>query len=92
MEVLLIYILNVIDNYGSTKFIDGSETGDGIFQTPINAIQVNQEIWVSDQVADAIFRFDLQGNYLSIVNDNDGDGDTDNLDNIRGIEFINGLV
>ncbi|MEM7579262.1 MAG: DNRLRE domain-containing protein [Cyanobacteria bacterium P01_A01_bin.80] len=74
------------------NFIDGSETGDGIFQTPINAIQVNQEIWVSDQVADAIFRFDLQGNYLSIVNDNDGDGDTDNLDNIRGIEFINGLV
>ncbi|MEM6401184.1 MAG: hypothetical protein AAF757_13270, partial [Cyanobacteria bacterium P01_D01_bin.116] len=47
------------------NFIDGSETGDGIFQTPINAIQVNQEIWVSDQVADAIFRFDLQGNYLS---------------------------
>lgn len=75
------------------NFIDGSdETGLGIFQTPLNAVQVNQEIWVSDQVADAIFRFDLQGNYLSIVGDNDGDGDTDGLDNIRGLEFINGLV
>ena len=75
------------------NFIDGSEeTGLGIFQTPINAVQINQEIWVSDQVADAIFRFDLQGNYLSVVGDNDGDGDTDGLDNIRGLEFVNGLV
>lgn len=70
------------------NFIDGS----GIFQTPLNAVQVEQEIWVSDQVADAIFRFDLQGNYLSVVGDNDGDGDTDGLDNIRGIEFVDGLV
>ena len=62
------------------SFIDGSETGLGIFGTPINAIQVNSEIWVSDQIEDAIFRFDLQGDYLGIVNDNDGDGDTDNDD------------
>ncbi|NEQ98528.1 MAG: hypothetical protein F6K30_17710, partial [Cyanothece sp. SIO2G6] len=74
------------------NFIDGSETGLGIFETPINAIQVNQEIWVSDQVADAIFRFDLSGNYLDIVSDADGDGDTDGLDNIRGIEFIDNLI
>ncbi|MEL4897463.1 hypothetical protein, partial [Crocosphaera sp. Alani8] len=31
------------------NFIDGSvDTGLGIFQTPINAIQVNREIWVSE--------------------------------------------
>ena len=75
------------------NFIDGSvDTGLGIFQTPINAIQVNREIWVSDQVADAIFRFDLSGNYLGIVNDSDNDGTPEGLDNIRGIEFVNGLI
>ncbi|NEP63526.1 MAG: hypothetical protein F6K31_42625, partial [Symploca sp. SIO2G7] len=75
------------------NFIDGSvDTGLGIFGTPINAIQVNQEIWVSDQVADALFRFDLQGTFLGVVGDGDGDGDTDGLDNIRGIEFINDLI
>ena len=45
------------------RFIDGSAEGLGIFQTPFNAIQVNREIWVSDQVADALFRFDLAGNF-----------------------------
>ena len=75
------------------NFIDGSdETGLGIFSTPINAIQVNNEIWVSDQVADSIFRFDLQGNYIDLVNDNDFDGDTDGVDGIRGMEFADGLV
>ena len=77
----------------NNNFIDGSEdTGLGIFSTPINAIQVDSEIWVSDQIADAIFRFDLQGSYLGVVGDNDGDGDTDGLDNIRGIEYANGLI
>ncbi|MEM8828062.1 MAG: hypothetical protein AAGE96_01735 [Cyanobacteria bacterium P01_G01_bin.19] len=75
------------------NFIDGSdETGLGIFTTPLNAIQVDDEIWVSDQVADSIFRFDLQGNYINRVDDSDFDGDTDGLDNIRGIEFVDGLV
>ncbi|MEL7313415.1 MAG: hypothetical protein AAFN08_00490 [Cyanobacteria bacterium J06559_3] len=75
------------------NFIDGSdETGLGLFTTSINAIQVNREIWVADQVADAIFRFDLTGDYLGVLSDADGDGDTDGLDNIRGIEFADGLV
>ena len=75
------------------NFIDGSaDTGLGIFATPLNAVQVDQEIWVSDQVADAIFRFTLNGQYLGVIDDQDSDGDTDGLDNIRGMEFINGLV
>jgi len=74
------------------SFIDGSETGFDLFSTPINAVQVESEVWVSDQVEDAIFRFDLEGSYLGVVNDNDGDGDTDGLDNIRGIEFADGLI
>ena len=62
------------------NFIDGA----GLFTTPLNAIQVNEEIWVSDQVADSIFRFDLQGNYKSAI--------TGGLDNIRGMEFVDNKI
>ena len=34
------------------------------FSTPKEAIQVGNEIWVSDQIEDAVFIFDLAGNYL----------------------------
>lgn len=62
------------------NFIDGA----GLFTTPLNAIQVNEEIWVSDQVADSIFRFDLNGNYKSAI--------TGGLDNIRGMEFVDNKI
>lgn len=58
------------------NFIDGA----GLFQTPINAIQVNNEVWVSDQLADSIFRFNLKGQLLSTL--------SGGLDNIRGMAFI----
>lgn len=62
------------------NFIDGA----GLFSTPINAIQVNNEIWVSDQVADSIFRFDLGGGLLGSI--------TSGLDNIRGMAFVDDIV
>jgi hypothetical protein len=58
------------------------------FQTPKDAIQVGNEVWVSDQVSDAVFRFDLQGNYLSTI----GGGAAGGLDNIRGMALHNGIV
>ncbi|MEM1369348.1 MAG: hypothetical protein AAGG02_15335 [Cyanobacteria bacterium P01_H01_bin.15] len=67
---------SLVDN----NFIDG----DGIFTTPLNAIQVNEEIWVSDLAADTIFRFDLKGQSLGSI--------SGGLDNIRGMEFINDTV
>lgn len=52
----------------------------GIASTPINAVQVGNEIWVSDQLGDGIMRFDLfgahQGNILGT------------MDNIRGFEVV----
>jgi len=54
------------------------------FQTPKEAIQVNGEIWVVDQISDAVYIFDLAGNYV--------DGITTGLDNVRGGEFINGQI
>ena len=50
--------------------------------TPIEAIEVGNEIWVSDQVADRIWRFDrTTRSYLGSV----GEG---SLDNIRGMELV----
>jgi hypothetical protein len=53
------------------------------FITPKEAIQVGNQIWISDQVADAVYRFDFNRNYLgSITAHASGSG---NLDNLRGM-------
>ncbi|MBN1297442.1 hypothetical protein JXA80_11725 [bacterium] len=59
-------------------------TGYSGFSTPINAIQgPDGNIYVSDQVADAVFVFDVNGTYLQTYADA-----TDGLNNIRGIDFF----
>ncbi|MEL6139354.1 MAG: hypothetical protein AAFR42_18355 [Cyanobacteria bacterium J06628_6] len=63
---------------------DNFINGEGLFTTPINAIQVGEEIWVSDQVADSIFRFDLTGGLLGSI--------VDGLDNIRGMALVDDTV
>ncbi len=59
--------------------------------TPIEAIQVGDEIWISDQLADRIWRFDLatQAFIDDIGVDSAGDGQ---LNNIRGIEYVGDTV
>jgi hypothetical protein len=58
-------------------------SGFGGFSTPICAIVgPDSNIYVSDQVADAVFVFDPNGNYLSTYCDG-----SDGLNNIRGIDF-----
>lgn len=52
------------------------------FFTPKEAAHVGQEIWISDQVRDAIFRFDLDSNYLGSITTFLGDLP---LDNLRGM-------
>ncbi|QKK06939.1 MAG: hypothetical protein HND58_01370 [Planctomycetota bacterium] len=60
------------------NFIDLVPQGAG---TPINAVQVGQEIWVSDQIADSIFRYSLDGStHLGTI--------TGGMDNIRGFEVV----
>lgn len=60
------------------------DTDAWAFSTPINAVQgPSGNIFVSDQVADAVLEFDPSGAYVGIFAD-DGDG----LDNIRGIDFL----
>ena len=59
--------------------------GSGLFTTPINAIQgPDDNIYVSDQVEDAVFVYDTSGTYLYTYADG-----TDGLDNIRGMDFRN---
>ena len=64
-------------------FLGNLINGSGMFSTPINAIQgPDGNIYVSDQVADAVFVFDTTGTYLYTYADG-----SDGLDNIRGIDF-----
>jgi hypothetical protein len=52
-----------------------------VFTTPKESRVVGNEIWVSDQVADAVHRFDMNRNYLSSITAHPAGGV---LDNIRG--------
>ncbi len=51
------------------------------FTTPKEARKVGNQIWVSDQVTDAIHRFDMNRNYVSSITSHPGGGV---LDNVRG--------
>jgi hypothetical protein len=55
-----------------------------VFSTPKEALLVGNEIWVADQVADAIHRFDLDRNFLGSVTAHPTGG---TLDNLRGLGF-----
>lgn len=50
-------------------------------ETPKGIAQIGNEIWITDQITDAIYRFDLEGNYLSSI--------TNGMDNIKGLNLIN---
>ena len=53
--------------------------------TPIEAIEVNGEVWISDQTADTVFRFSGDGSsFLGTI--------TTGRDNIRGIALANGAL
>ncbi len=68
--------------------LDGSVINELYFAltggTPVHAMQVGDEIWVSEQVGDRVSRWDLTGNSLGAV--------TGGMDNIRGMGLINGRV
>lgn len=68
----------------NSAFIVNSTSGNYNLQTPIEALQVNGEIWVADQISDQIVRFDLFGNWVATI--------SGGLDNLRGIAFENGRV
>ncbi|MAP54054.1 T9SS type A sorting domain-containing protein [Altibacter sp.] len=68
------------------SFIDLTPLDPG---TPKALLQVVDEIWITDQIRDRIDRFDIDGNYLSTIG---GQVTGGGLDNIRGMEIVNGEV
>lgn len=92
-EVLLIPESSA-DVVGMYDPFDGTYLGDLIvedtmlfdFSTPINAVSgPDYNIYVSDQLSDAVYVFDTTGAYLYTYAD-----ESDGLNNIRGIDFRDG--
>src|SRR5690606_17193809 len=50
--------------------------------TPKAIRQIGNEVWITDQVTDMIYRFDLTQNHISNI--------TGNLDNIKGLDMVGG--
>lgn len=67
--------------------LDANDPNTYDFNLPKDVFQVDNQIWVIDQNADSIFRFDLDGNWLGTTN-----GVAGTLDNCRGGEYVNGVV
>jgi hypothetical protein len=64
------------------NFIDLVAVGAG---TPKHALQVGNQIWVSDQIRDTIYQFDLTGSFVGQIG-------TAGLDNIKGMEVVGNQV
>jgi len=75
-------VVGMYDPYDGT-YLGVFITNPGSFSTPINAVQgPDGNIYVSDQVADAVFVFDTTGAYQYTY--------CSGYDNIRGIDFRDG--
>lgn len=71
---------------------DGTLVNPNLFAlaagTPVEAIQVGNEIWVSEQLGDRVSRWSITGTALGQL----GGGPTGGLDNVRGITVINNVL
>jgi hypothetical protein len=70
---------------------DANSASTWDFQTPRAAIQVGEQIWVSDQSpgVNAIYRFDIGGAFLGRIGGNVADG---GLSNVRGLRVVGSEV
>lgn len=72
---------------------DGSLVNGNLFAlqggTPISAIQVGNEFWVSEQVGDRISRWSFTGTHLGNIGGQFAGG---GLDNVRGIRLVGNTV
>lgn len=72
--------LNAFDG----SIVDANFITNTAFATPIASIQVGSQIWISDQGTDSIYRYSDTGTLLGTI--------SGPLDNIRGINVVNGQV
>ncbi|MBE0638697.1 MAG: choice-of-anchor J domain-containing protein [Bacteroidales bacterium] len=93
--------LAVIGSAGDVKrivlfnFEDGTLADDLFLDlTPLDVgtvkqvVRVEDELWVSDQTKDCVYRFDLEGTYISTIGGGAGGG----LDNLRGLRQLGNEV
>ena len=73
--------------------VDGTVLGTSVFPiadaTSVSAIDVNNEVWISEQTSTRIVRYDRCGNVLGVIGPTFPGGA---INNIRGMAFTNGLV
>lgn len=90
---VLIMTNSTTDTLVSFDPLDGSVINASLFAIPntvqVSAIDVNGEIWISEQTGDRIVRYDSAGNVLGQIGPTHSGG---GLDNIRGMGFINGQI
>ena len=72
--------------------VDGSLINAELFPlaggTPLHALSVGNEIWVSEQIGDRVSRWSLDGSLLGQI----GGGTSGGLDNVRGMALVGGTV
>lgn len=90
---VVVTINSTSDTLAAFSPVDGSLVTASMFTlantTMVSAIEVNGEIWISEQTTDRITRYDMTGTILGTIGPTFPGG---GFDNIRGIGFINGLV
>jgi hypothetical protein len=71
--------------------VDAGDPATFDLQTPRAAIQVGEQIWVSDQSpgVNSVFRFDMSGTFLGRIGGNVPDG---GLSNVRGLRVVGSEV
>lgn len=71
----------------NSSFLDvaSAASAAGTSSTPIECIQVGNEFWVSDQIADRVWRFGSDGSFI-------GDIGSGQLNNIRGMHQVGNTV
>jgi subtilisin-like proprotein convertase family protein len=78
----------------SFSAVDGRVINSSVFPltpstTPLHAIQVGSEVWISEQVGDRVSRYDIDGNLLGAIGPTFLGG---GLDNIRGMARIGNTI
>lgn len=79
-----VYKLSALDGsvVDANFIVDAGSAATYDFQTPKGISVTSNEIWISDQVSDAVFRFDHSGQYVGKI--------STTLDNVRGLNLVNG--
>jgi MYXO-CTERM domain-containing protein len=84
-----VMLLNAFDgSIVNSNFLDigAAASAAGVSSsTGIEVLEVNNEFWVSDQLADRIWRFDHSGGFIGSIGD-------DQFNNIRGMERVGNTV